>query len=340
MKNDILNTLKQIVADIDITPQRHVIFRNNNQMTAAFDTPNTVVSDATLSSVLQNLIYSHYYTQRQTLNNDTPQDTKTSKIDREYVSFLEKANPSEERWDKDWKIDSVDYQAQHIIVSKGGYRRQIIAGEFVKQDFSQPLKEGTLVNIFLRKGSNEAEGGFYHVFGNTLADDDARQIVRFYFHLKDSGSPILIGTLCKALNDYQIPFHFKCLNTPIFYQRADAGVLYVDKKYHAIVADLIIQNYPSVSEHFNDDVPLFTLKLCKGVGFAENPINPNDSFGTHRSRLISQAIIESFEQQKSKNEWLNAIEMTFEKNRISLDKPFLNPFSNYPYSFDTWKQLN
>jgi HopA1 effector protein family len=338
MKNDILNTLKQIVADIDITSQRHVIFHNTNQMKAAFDTPTAVVSDAMLSSVLQNLVYAHFYTQSQHI--DTSKDTKILKSHNEYFTILEKANPSQERWDKDWKIDSVDYQAQHIIVSKGGYRRQIIAGEFVKQDFSQPLKEGTSVNIFLRKSNNEMEGGFYHVFGNTLTDDDARQIVRFYFHLKESGSPILINTLCSTLNEYQIPFHFKCLNTPAFYQRADAGVLYIDKRYHSIVADLIIQTYPSVSKHLNDTVPLFTLKLGRGIGFAENPLNPNDSFGTHRSRLISQSIIECFEQEKSKSEWLKAIEMTFEKNRISLEKPYLNPFSNYPYLFDTWKQLN
>nr|WP_162794255.1 T3SS effector HopA1 family protein [Runella rosea] len=115
---------------------------------------------------------------------------------------------------------------------------------------------------------------FYHVFGEYLDERFYEAMVRFYFNLSPKGTIEIVYILTKELNKLKIPFHFKCLKDSSIYQRPDTGVLYLDKRYFHDFSPLLVNIYERLKPYIRQSIPLFTLPLRAGIGFAENPPTP------------------------------------------------------------------
>ena len=96
--------------------------------------------------------------------------------------------------------------------------------------------------------------------------------------------------------------------------------------------------YDEIKPHLNAGVPYFTKKLAPGIAFAENPPQENESFGQSRSRIIAEAIVQAYENQVDKKEWLKLILQNIKKNGMDPDHFHLNADSHYPYQFSNFQQ--
>ena len=144
----------------------------------------------------------------------------------------------------------------------------------------------------------------------------------------------MIELLTKNLNQYYIPFVFKCLNNPALFTRSDAAVLYVSKPYYAITATILASVYLQIKNELNPEIPGFTKELNPGLGLAEDPGN-GESFGMSRCGIIAQGITAAYQSGLATNEnTLYHIRKAFEGRGIQPGTLFLNAGSKDIYEFN------
>jgi hypothetical protein len=77
------------------------------------------------------------------------------------------------------------------------------------------------------------------------------------------------------------------------YGRTDALVVYVGQRYFPMVARVVAQMRDKVP--LEASTPLFTKTLWPGIGAAIEPGN-GESFGSHRSRLTAEGIVDAWRE--------------------------------------------
>jgi hypothetical protein len=285
-----------------------------------------------VAAQLQQLFYDSCYCRR--FGEPLAAPAAATPVDAGFVEALAAANASHEHWDKGWRIQQTLPNGQ-ITAVKGGMTRLVWPGEFHAHGppgvAPQP---GTEISLFAPKESRTAQPGFYLVFGEALADQQEDfAIVRLYWNIAADGAATLIRGVTEALNRFAIPFRFKCLVLPHLFDRRDAAVLYIAKRYYRIAATLLADVYRDVRPFLKSGTPLFTKPLADGLGLAENP-HTGESFGTSRCRLLAEAVCSVHERGLDSAEArLGEVVSTFASAGLSLDRPYLNAGSVDQYDF-------
>lgn len=253
---------------------------------------------------------------------------------KDYLNILRKANISKNKIIKGFKVLSVNNDGS-VIADNKNLRKLIHSGHFLDiSSTNSEIKPGNIIQIYSPKELIDSNDNFYYVLGNTVNYDYPQTLVRFYFNLRATSSPLLVRKLSEKLNKHKVFFHFKCLKNPNLYNRPDAGVLYLNKYDLSVSWPIIKPIFNTLENKLKIEVPLFTLKLYDGIGFAENPPNPNESFGMSRCRLIAEGIWQAHENKLPKSEWINSIITYIESQGYDLEKFYLNPNSRFPYNFE------
>jgi hypothetical protein len=135
----------------------------------------------------------------------------------------------------------------------------------------------------------------------------------------------------ERLNRFQVPFRLKMPVDRAFYQRLDAAVLYVHKRFYPICSRLLSQVHAGVREHLAKETPLFTKRFAEGIGLAEDT-GTQESFGMNRCRILAEAIwnanqgggltVGSMKERAAKY---------FAEQGIDIARPYLNPGSADQY---------
>lgn len=310
-----------ILNGLRIDPVRH-------RITLTADSSEITYPPDTLRTTLTNLIYSRFYCADETSTSGAANPANGS-----FVEELSRHNHSTERFDAPWTVDTVD-AAGGVYATKGNARRMLHAGEFVYDTPKRgPAQPGDTLRLFLHAEHRDAQSGFYYVFGQTPGDDSVTLQTRLYFHTTPDGSAPLVAWVTRTLNAYHVPFQFKCLNHPDLYGRPDSAVLYVQKPRVTLVLDRLVEALPELQPFLLPAVPFFTRPVAPGIAFAESPPNPTESFGTSRCGLIAQGIAKAVENGQPADTWADAVRAVFEQIGLSLEHPYRNPQSHYPYAF-------
>jgi hypothetical protein len=289
---------------------------------------------------LQYLLYLYCYCQRFTgtlPDEPTPQGSPDSLLldpSNSLLQELSDANTSRERWDSGWQIYRIEPSGQ-IIAHKYGTTRRLWPGQFLIQDgHGIAPRVGANISVFFPKESRTVQPGFYFVFGETVTDqEDDYNLVRFYWNIKEAGATTLIRWLTQAFNRFFVPFRLKCWTNWTLFYRADAAVLYVNKRFYQIAATLIADAYPQLQEYLKPDTPLFTKPLAPGLGLAEDPEN-GESFGSNCCRLIAEGIWNAYTQGlQTEQARLEEVVKQFGQHGITLARPYLSPGSIDQYAF-------
>jgi hypothetical protein len=156
--------------------------------------------------------------------------------------------------------------------------------------------------------------------------------VRFYWNVSTGGAPELLRLISARLNRWEVPFRFKAPSHPEMFARIDTAVLYTPRRYAHFTRQLISEVHQGVRSHLRDDVPLFTLRLARGLAFAEDP-GTQESFGMCRSRMLAQGIWVAYVQGARGGQRLKEVARQFEAQGISLARPWLNPRSADEFQF-------
>jgi hypothetical protein len=121
------------------------------------------------------------------------------------------------------------------------------------------------------------------------------------------------------------------------------------RRFLRIAAELLIDISRQLHGFVGPGSPIFTAPLADGLSYAHDPASdsaytgahPMESFGTHRCRLLSEALAWSLGNGTiSKDDRLRDVETYFRSKGITLEKPHLNPgtVDQFQGSRSEWQQ--
>ncbi len=287
--------------------------------------PSHPLPQSPLVRDIQATLYGRCYAQRL---EDTPA-TAAAAPDPQFVQRLSERNRTQARWEAGWTIYSVGGRGE-VYVQKGDRQRTAIPGEYITNGVpGMPPQQGGIISVPVARESAVAQPGFYYAYGQTLGDVwDDFALLRFYFHSTAESATAVVEWVTSQFNRYQVPFRMKTLVDPSMYQRTDATVLYLSRRYHDIACRLIGAMAAEVAEQLAPSVPLFTLPLRPGVGMAEEP-HTGESFGMHRSRLVAEGLADAFTLGDSSDAARRkAIAGRFVAAGCNLEAPHMSPGSS------------
>lgn len=273
---------------------------------------------------LQAIFYERCYVQpfkEGTQSMETAQVTHNEPL----VQLLSAANDTKDAWETGWQIAEMLPTGQ-IRASKNGRSKWVWAGEFVSSDVTGlPPRVGTNVKIFFPRESTVMQPGFFFAYSQNFVDfTDDMNIFRFYWHVEEKGAPDLVRAISTNLNRFQVPYRFKVLNNIHAFNRSDAAVLFLNKKYYRIVMEMMPDIYKAVRAGLKPEIPLFSKQIAPGLGLAEDPGN-GDSFGMSRCRMLADGLWNAYTLgRQSADERYDQVIKQFEQYGISMERPYLN----------------
>jgi len=254
--------------------------------------------------------------------------------DDDFVKHLSAANSGREYLNRGWRIIRT-LSTGHFVAEKNGLTRLLFAGEFISHaDVRGAVEEHTPVSIFRPRESTTMHPGFYYVFGEAVGDDqDEKDLLRFYWNINVDGAMDLVGLLTRRLNRFHLPFRFKILNNPGAYIRTDAAILYLNRRFYHLAAELLSEIHHHLVDRLNTHTPLFAKQLARGLGLGEEPTT-GESFGQQRCRILAQALWIAFEKKLEDQEAVfEQLATQLEENGIDPNFPYRNVGSNSDYDF-------
>lgn len=300
--------------------------------TAAYSSPGPQRVQPPLVTQLQLHLYQYGFCRR--FDGTLPDAAPAPAPDDDLLPQLSAHNAGRERWERGWQIVAVLPSGQ-VHAERGDISRLLWPGEFVSEDgFGVPPRQGAAIRLFAPSESTTVQPGFYFAFGDPAAEPiGLYAIVRFYWHVGAAGAPALLRALTARLNRFQVPYRFKCLRYRSLYGRRDAAVLFVSRRFFRLSAELLPAVYAELRADLDVDSPLFSKALAPGLGLAEDP-GSGDSFGMHRCGLVAEGLWEAFQRGLTAGPArLEAVADRFQREGLSLERPYLNAGSNDDYAF-------
>jgi hypothetical protein len=186
--------------------------------------------------------------------------------------------------------------------------------------------------------------GYYVVLGDADEEDhdldSPLPMVRFYWHLAVDGAELWVRELTARFNKDAVPFHAKLHSDPAMFVRADAAVLYVSRSEVARTMTIVPQLHTTVARHLRSSTPMFTKRLARGLGVAEDP-GDGKSFGQHRCRLVAEGLVRYFEAGGTSTRGATrAVLCRFAEERFDVKRPWLNPGSQDLYAWPSQRKKN
>ena len=331
-----INQIKEIIESISIlslqrfkvnNEEHHVYYQqayqNFNEELSTFGKNNSIddtLLKQHLKEQLTNKIYSRFYCG---ISKENEQLDLPSKSEREdFMKMLSAANTTNSLLDYNWLVYAID-PTGNVYIKKNEELRWLDQSKFEFADKNQ--KKHTLnsyVNLKKERENTNLQPVFYHAFSNEIFPQDAN-LVRIYWNIAPEGIAKLLEKLTTILNDYQIPFQFKCLNHPSLYVRNDSAVLYLDKKHLDITLLLLPYIISEVKPYLKQALPWFTKSITAGVSFAEDPGN-GQSFGMSRATAIAEAIVIAFEKDLDNDKALDFTLKHMTKKGLNINSLYLN----------------
>jgi hypothetical protein len=324
----------------EATALERVVARLNIMSTGAFALAGTVTRIAeqgdlrqqanALVSALRRALYDHAYSRE--LKHSLA-EIPDALPDAELRAALHHANASKSRWDRGWSIDA-GCSGEKFVVRKRRAARLVEPGEFLLEDpFQWPPANGARVRLRVPRSASRLHPSFYFAFGETLpAFGPEFDLVRFYWNVELAGAAELVRILTTALNRFRIPFRLKCLTIKEHYDRVDSAVLFVQKRFFPITAQLVTENWADLAPLLSEATPLFTKRLAPGLAVAENPLG-GGSFGTERCKLLAEGLWDAHVACASSSaEKLICVQERFSAAGLSLDEPHIEAGSTIKYA--------
>ncbi|MER9052352.1 T3SS effector HopA1 family protein [Mesorhizobium sp. M0923] len=247
--------------------------------------------------------------------------------DRQFVEALSQANSGVGTWEPGWKIVQVA-TGERFAVSNGSILfwvyRTGLQSDTDDPDLDDPCR------VWITKEKRYLVPGFYYFVGNSSQirrDSAIRRIVRIYWNLHSSGAISWVSKISESFNKAGIPFEAKILSDSRNFRRADSAVIYINPDDIGHVARLVRTIAQDIEAFVRPESPMFTFKLCPGVGLAEDP-GGGVSFGQSRCSVVAGGLVSAFNKQIiGIGAVRDEITRSFVAAGIRPDAPYLNPAS-------------
>jgi hypothetical protein len=252
---------------------------------------------ATLSGQLYEFAYSR------TFPGNSPETKRDGfVVDSELVEAMSRANATRERWEHGWTVEQILPHGQ-IVARQGNHSRNVWPGQFISKDGpAAMLRAGAEISIFYARESRSLQSGFYYAFGEAAEDyNRGFSLVRMYLNTTADGAPKFVGAVTSRLNRFHVPFRLKCATARNQFDRTDVAVIYLSKQFFPIASELMLDVHAQIADSLEDDVPLFSKKIAKGLSVAEDP-GTGESFGQSRCHRLAQSIWDCYQSGDQSND--------------------------------------
>jgi hypothetical protein len=262
------------------------------------------------------VLYDRFYIQR-----DEGRGPYVAVFDRllkgTYGEQLAEANAVPWTWQEGWTVHERPTESGPVeVLHRSGARR------FVGDDELRVEGGGALIR--LPSSSASAQPGFFHISGSRDHGMSETGTVRFYWNCSLAASVPIVRQLTTRLAALDVPFHFKIVDDPQLFMRADNTVLYVPTDVVADVLPAVVATYGELGRYLRSRVPLFTRELAPGLAVAEDPGN-GDSFGMHRSRLVAEGLWDASRARRTTARGrLTAVVKRFVREGVDPERPHLS----------------
>lgn len=211
-------------------------------------------------------------------------------VDAGLLEALSMANTTRDRWEHGWVIEQIMQHGQ-VSAQKGSIRRSLWPGQFLSKDGPASIpRQGAEISVFYARESRSLQTGFYYAFGEEAEEaGDSLGLVRLYWNISFEGAPRLVGLVTSRLNRFHVPFRVKFATARSQFGRTDVSVIYIVKRFFHITAELMLDVHKEIEDAVGDDVPLFSKRLARGLGVAEDP-GTGESFGQSRCRRLAESV--------------------------------------------------
>ena len=251
-------------------------------------------------------------------------------VHRDFLAALSAANGGRGTWDPDWTVRQLASDGQVVV---GRHELDLWAAVRDVRTATGRIASGEHCRLRLPKEMRYLMKGFFYVFGDgeeVEIDAGPGGVVepqwRFYWHLTSEAAATFIAAATSILNASSIPFRLKVLRSPNEYNRADAGVLYVDRRHVLELGAAVGRIHEAVAAGLRPQTPLLTHRLADGLALAEaSPVA--SSYGQHRCRLIARCLWQSFALGHDRGNRLNQLAAAFQQERLDPRHPYLAPGS-------------
>lgn len=242
---------------------------------------------------------------------------------RDFTSALSAANNGTGTWEPGWRITSIEPD-RRVAVTKDGVTFWVAPTGLRTR--TGKVRPGDFCRVWVGKEIRQLLPGFYFAFGNGDQQDSrdtADPLLRFYWHLTVDSAVEYMALVTSLFNRASVPFRTKVLADPSFYVRADAGVLYLERRYFPEARPLILEIHKALAGRLRTDVPMFTKTLADGLGFAEDP-SGGMSFGQSRCKIAAGVLWSCFARgANAPDERLAALAEAFRAEGLDPASPFL-----------------
>ena len=251
---------------------------------------------------------------------------------RDHLSALSAANSGQGTWEPGWKIIAADPDGR-VAVTKDQVTFWVPPTGL--RTSSGKVTPGSPCRVRVGKELRYLMPGFYFAIGDGNEQDHrdtTEPLLRCYWHLTAAAAAPYLERVTRLFNAAGIPFRTKVIADPGGYIRADAGVLYFERRYFRAARTLILDIHRTIRPGLRPAVPLCTKPLADGLGLAEDPHN-GLSFGQARCRVVAQTLWQCFTAgQTDPVARLITLERMFKQAGLDPLRPFLDRQSSDVYS--------
>jgi hypothetical protein len=255
---------------------------------------------------------------------------------RDFVAALSAANCGSGTWEPGWTVGPTEEDGR-VAVFKDGLTFWVPPDGL--RTAGGRAEPGASCRVRVGKELRNLMPGFYVAVGDAEGELDAPSeprdpLVRYYWHLTPDAAAPLLAAATAALNAAGVPFRIKVLSDPAVYRRADAGVLYLRRRYLRRAGQAVARVYDAVATGLLPEVPLFTKRLAPGLGLAEDVPDGRRSFGQNRCRLVAEALWTAFRGGlNGRGPRAAAVSAAFRRVGLDPARPYLEPGSRDRYAF-------
>lgn len=282
---------------------------------------------ALLRAALEGEIYSRLYVRPQPV----PRGTSGPAEQRDFIGALSAANCGAGCWEPGWRVMGVEEDGR-VAVSRDAVT--FWTGTEGVRCASGAPREGAFCRVRVGKELRHLLPGFYCAIGDgdgAAGDDGTDRLVRVYWHLTADVAADYMGEATRRLNAARIPFRTKVLSDPGGYDRADAGVLYLERRHFAAARPAVAALQRRFTGALRPQVPMFSRALAPGVGVAEDP-GDGRSFGQARAAVATRALWQAFLRgEVDEPARREALVRGFRDAGLDPDRPHLCPGSEDRY---------
>jgi hypothetical protein len=285
-------------------------------------TPET--ARAHLLAVMRDRLYEDFYcagTARHSLSRD--RDLYAPAPSGRLAPAMSSANTGRGSWESGWVLRVIEDGL--LAVRRNGLELWVRPEDCLTD--AEELAPDQEVAIRLPNESFEMAPGYYCALSDEPFpwEGDGPVLIRVYLNVRPDQAASCVAVLTGRLNAAHVPFRLKVLNDEQSYRRCDTAVLYLRQQDFGAATEPLARAVDDLHMALRPAVPAMTKVLAPGVGLAEDPGSPGESFGQQRCGLIAEGVVRAREARiRSAHGRLATVLDVFHTQGVDPERPYLN----------------